>query len=85
MLLKALCNAWSCHLHSELLKHGLGARILFKDERLVYMYKYKLVQHLTVCFPLLIQALQRNIVVLDWSRQERDHYDAAPCGHLADL
>jgi hypothetical protein len=42
---------------------ALGARIEFKGERLEYPPEY-FVQHLTVCLPLLIQPLLRNIAVL---------------------
>jgi len=62
----------------------LSAGILLNGERLEYPPEY-LVQHLSVCFPLLIQPLLRNIVVVDWNRQESDHYDAVCWGHLADL
>jgi len=54
---------------------ALGAGILLKDERVEYLPEY-LVQHLSVCLPLLIQWLLRNIAVPDRNRQESDHYDA---------
>jgi len=54
---------------------ALGTGILFKGERLEYPPEY-LVQHLSVCMPLLINPLLRNIAVLDRNRQESDHYDA---------
>jgi len=50
----------------------------------VYLPEY-IVQHLTVCLPLLIQPLLGNIAVLDWNWLESDHYDAVCSGHLADL
>jgi len=52
----------------------LGARILFKWERLKYSPEY-LVQHLSVRLPLLIMLILRNIGVLDGNRQKSDHYD----------
>jgi hypothetical protein len=52
----------------------LGASIVFKGEGLQYPAEY-FVQQLSVCLPLLIQSLLRNIVVLDWNRQESDHYN----------
>jgi len=54
---------------------ALSDGILFKGERVEYPPEY-LVQHLSVCLPLLIQSLLRNIAVLDRNRQESDHYDA---------
>jgi hypothetical protein len=53
---------------------ALGIGILFKGGRLEYLPDY-FVQHLTVCFLLLIQLLLTNIAVLDWNQQESDHYD----------
>jgi len=50
----------------------LSVRIRFNCVRLAYPPEY-LVQHLSVCFPLLIQLLLRDIAVLDWNRQESDH------------
>jgi hypothetical protein len=46
---------------------ALGAGIEFKGERLEYPLEY-FVQHLTVCLPLHIQPLLRNIALLDWNR-----------------
>jgi hypothetical protein len=43
---------------------ALGAGIVFTGERPKYPPEY-VVQHLSVCLPLLIQPLLRNIVVLD--------------------
>jgi len=48
---------------------------LFNDEKLEYLPEY-FIQHLSVCLPLLIQPLLRNIAVLDGIRQESNHYDA---------
>jgi hypothetical protein len=50
---------------------------MFKGERLEYPLEY-LVQHLSVCMPLLISLLLRHIVVLDQTQQQSDHYDAVP-------
>jgi hypothetical protein len=58
--------------------------MLFKGEWLEYPLEY-FVQHLSVYLPLLNEPLQRNIAVLDWNRQETNHYDAVRCGRLADL
>jgi hypothetical protein len=63
---------------------ALGAGILFIGERLEYLLEY-LVQHLSVCMPLLINLLLRNFAVLDRNRQESDYYDAVRSGHLAEL
>jgi len=52
----------------------LGGGILLKDERPEYPLEY-FVQHLSVCSLLLTQPLLRNIVVLDWTWPECDHYD----------
>jgi hypothetical protein len=46
---------------------ALGAGMLFKGQWLDYPLQY-VVQHLSVCFPLLIQPLLRIIAVLDWNR-----------------
>jgi len=54
---------------------ALGARILFKAGKLGFLLEY-FVQHLSVCLPLLIQLLVRNIAVLVWNWQESDYYDA---------
>jgi hypothetical protein len=54
---------------------ALGAGIVFKSERLEYPPEY-FVKHLSVCLPLLIKPLRRNIAVLDWNRQKSDHYYA---------
>ena len=53
---------------------ALGAGIVFKGEWLEYPLDF-FVQHLSVCLPLLIQLLLSNIAVLDWNRQESEHYD----------
>jgi hypothetical protein len=42
---------------------------------LEYLAEY-LVQHLSVCMPLLIQPHLRNIALLDRNWQESDHYDS---------
>jgi hypothetical protein len=47
---------------------------LFKGERLEFPPEY-FVQHLSVCLPLLILPLLKNIAVLDRNQQESDHYD----------
>jgi len=52
----------------------LSAGVLLKCERLEYPPEY-FIQHLSVCLPLLIQPLLRNIAVLDWNWQESDCYD----------
>jgi len=52
---------------------ALGVGILFKGEMLEHPPEY-FVQHLSVCLPLLIQPLLRNIAVHDRNRQESDHY-----------
>jgi hypothetical protein len=57
---------------------------LFKGERVEYPPE-NLVQHHSVCLPLLIQPLLRIIAVLDRNQQECDHYDAVHGGHLAEL
>jgi len=62
----------------------LGAGILFNGERLKFLAQYS-VQHLSVCLPLLMPPLWRNIVVIDCSRQGSDQYIAVRSGHLADL
>jgi hypothetical protein len=54
---------------------SLGAGILFKGERLEYLLEY-LLQHLSLCMPLLILPLLRNIAVLDQNRQESNLYNA---------
>ena len=54
---------------------ALGAGILFNGVRLEYPLEY-VIQHISVCLPLLTQPLVRNTVVLDWNRQESDHYNA---------
>jgi len=85
MLLKLGCNAWSWHLLREIcIIPALGAGIVFRGGRLEPLREY-LIQHLSVCLPSLIQPHLRNIAVLDWNRQESDHYDTVPWGHLADL
>jgi len=53
----------------------LGTGIVFKGKRLEYLPEY-IVQHLSICLPLLIRLLLCNIAVLDWNRQESDHYYA---------
>jgi len=53
---------------------ALRIGILYKSERLEYPPDY-LVQHLSVCLPVLLQPLLRNIVVLDEYQQGSDHYD----------
>ena len=62
----------------------LSAGILFTGERLVYPPEFILL-HLSVCLPLLIQPLLRNVEVLDWNRQVSNHYDGVRWGHLAGL
>jgi hypothetical protein len=54
---------------------ALGAWYLFQGESVEYPPEY-LIQHLSVCFPLLIQPLLRNIAVLDRNQQESDECDA---------
>jgi len=54
---------------------ALGTGILIEGERVEYPPEY-LVQHLSVCLPLLIQPHLRNIAVLDRNRQESEYYDA---------
>jgi len=54
---------------------ALRAGIVFKGKRVEYPPEY-LVQHLSVCFPLLIQPLLKNVEVLDRNRQGSEHYDA---------
>jgi hypothetical protein len=46
---------------------AFGAGMLFRGEWLQYPPEY-FVQHLSVCLPLLIQPLVRNIAVLDRNR-----------------
>jgi hypothetical protein len=53
---------------------ALGTEILFKGERQEYLQEY-LVQHLSVCMPLLIHPLLRTITGLEQNRQESDRYD----------
>jgi hypothetical protein len=53
---------------------ALGTGILFKDERLEDLPEY-LVQHLSVCMPLLIKPLLRKIADLDRNQQDSDHHD----------
>jgi hypothetical protein len=62
----------------------LGAGMLLNGEWLQYALQY-IVQHLSVCLPLPIQPLLRNIVFLDWNWEERDYYNAVGSGRLADL
>jgi hypothetical protein len=57
---------------------------MFTGESLEYPPDY-FVQHLSVCLPLLIEQRLRNITVLDWNRQESDHYDGVRLQYLADL
>jgi len=45
---------------------ALGAGILFKAQWLEYTPAY-FIQHLSVCLPLPIQSLLRNIVDIDWN------------------
>jgi hypothetical protein len=47
--------------------------IMLKGEKLQSLPEY-FVQHPWFCMPLLILMLLRYIVVLDWNRQESDHY-----------
>jgi hypothetical protein len=54
---------------------SLGAGILLKGERLECLLEY-LLQHLSLCMPLLILPLLKNIPVLDRNRQESNHYNA---------
>ena len=51
----------------------LGTGIVFQDERLKYPLEY-IVQHLSVCLPLLFQLYQTNIPILDRNWQDSDHY-----------
>ena len=51
---------------------ALDVGIGFQADRLEYQPEY-VIQHLSVCVPLLIQPLLRNIAVLDWNPQESDH------------
>jgi hypothetical protein len=63
---------------------ALGAGIEFTGERMEYRLE-NFVQDLSVCLPVLIQPLLRNIAVLDWNQQESDHYDCVRWGHLVDF
>jgi len=63
---------------------ALGDGILFKVQRVKLPLEY-LVQHLSVCLPLLIQPLQGNIDVRDRNQRGSNLYDAVRRAHLAEL
>jgi len=66
-LVKLVSNTWSRHLQRELVIPALGFGILCDGGRLQYPPVY-LIQHLTGCFPPLIQVLRRYIAVLGWTQ-----------------
>jgi len=63
---------------------ALRGGILFNGERLEHPAEY-FIQHLSCCSLLLIQLLRRDGMVLDWSQQESDQYNAVCWVYVADL